>query len=106
MIFLKKLYYGNYSLAKTYWLFYTLPYALFGIASYLMLANGIQREFVLVPTYIFYLYLVIVCIGIWRVANKSTSAWAVLAQISSAIMLVRALIGLLWIPLMYFAVFD
>lgn len=85
---LTKLWNGNYSLAKTYWLFYVLIWGIFSIPIRWFDATNekLQTEYVQLVMFslcLFVAYGSIVLVGLWRSASKydGRRLWAILAKI-------------------------
>lgn len=97
--FFKKLYNGEYSLARTYWLYNVLVNVLVGILDNVLTVTGdlILSLILLVFTVV---YNFICLVGVWRAASKYTgfALWAILAKIVvvlNFILIALVIVGLL-----------
>ena len=99
--FFKKLYNGEYSLARTFWLCYFLVSFLIGLLQSALAATVMGVLLYLALSVIALVYGVICVVGIWRAASKYTglALWAILAKIYvvlSIICFVIAIVGALF----------
>lgn len=89
--FIVKLFRGEYSLAKTYWLYSALPVTIFGkIISYITSLTIFFPLFFLLVT-----YHTIAIFGIWRAANKY-DGWKVWSFLAKFMCVVAFVFNILW----------
>lgn len=81
--FFKKLYWGEYSLARTFWLYYFLVTFLIGLLQSAFAATVVGMLLSVALGIFGLVYSVLCVVGIWRAASKYTGfkLWAVLAKI-------------------------
>ena len=102
MNILVKLWRGEYSLARSYWLFSVLGNAVLSIPVKLYefapadVQNGPIRYLALIYGLLILVYCFVVAVGVWRSANAYTkwSGWKYLAKIHSALSLIILLLVL------------
>ena len=86
MNFILKLYYGQYSLVKTYWIFNVIPGIFFGLLAKLMSLKSFPQDnlFLHLLILIFCLsYAIISTVGLWRSSSyyQGNIVWKVLSKV-------------------------
>lgn len=99
---IKELWYGDISLAKTFWLFGVLVGILFNFA-FKFIEFGSAFFIFLLFVALNYTYLVFIFVAIWRSANKykGPKAWAILAKIIVIIGIARLIQTVLFLLVFY-----